>query len=166
MIDGKDLVSSLCIKGRKEEKREATSLFLPLPKRLCARQVAFPYSFARKNTEWRLGTSLLRTSFPFRERGKRAEQDHARSSGEASTKSGRTCLQTSYDSHINFILLHNVVERKVFRLEQSNNLEFPEFEEKPNCSQSLCPRLRLCQQGTLNKTSNTVFIRLTTLGAN
>ena len=44
MVDGKDLVSSRCIKGRKEEKRETMSLFLPLPKRLCACQIAFPYS--------------------------------------------------------------------------------------------------------------------------
>ena len=54
-------------------------------------------NLARIN-QWRLGTSLLRTSFPFREQGKRAERDHARSSGEASPRSGRTCLQTSYDS--------------------------------------------------------------------
>ena len=46
MVDGKDLVSSRCIKGRKEEKRETMSLFLPLPKRLCACQIAFPYSSA------------------------------------------------------------------------------------------------------------------------
>ena len=54
-------------------------------------------NLARIN-QWRLGTSLLRTSFPLREQGKRAERDHARSSGEASPRSGRTCLQTSYDS--------------------------------------------------------------------
>ena len=50
VINGKDLVSSRCVKGRKEE-------FSLLPKRLCARQIAFPYSFAKIN-KWRLGTSL------------------------------------------------------------------------------------------------------------
>ena len=50
MINGKDLVSSRCIRGRKKDKRL-------LPKRLCTRQFAFPYSFARMN-KWRLGTSL------------------------------------------------------------------------------------------------------------
>ena len=43
-------MSSRCIKGRKKDKRL-------LPKRLCTRQFAFPYSFARMN-KWRLSTSL------------------------------------------------------------------------------------------------------------
>ena len=38
----------------RQGKEEEFSL---LPKRLCARQIAFPYSFARIN-KWRLGTSL------------------------------------------------------------------------------------------------------------
>ena len=41
VINGKDLVSLRCIKGRKEEKRD----FSLLPKRLSARQIAFPYNF-------------------------------------------------------------------------------------------------------------------------
>ena len=81
--------------GMKNEKRRHFSSLLP--KRLCARQIAFPYSFARIN-KWRLGTSLLRRNFPFRKQVKRAEQNHARSSREASPKSGRTRLQTSYHS--------------------------------------------------------------------
>ena len=43
-------MSSRCIRGRQKDKRL-------LPKRLCTRQFAFPYSFARMN-KWRLGTSL------------------------------------------------------------------------------------------------------------
>ena len=42
VIYGKDLVSSRCTKS------------------LCARQITIPYSFARINNKWRLGTSLIK----------------------------------------------------------------------------------------------------------
>ena len=48
-------MSSRCFKG-KEGGKSRIKLSLP-PKRLYARQIAFPYSFARINV-WRLGTSL------------------------------------------------------------------------------------------------------------
>ena len=58
VIDGKDLMSSRCIKGRKKEKRTVTGhVSSLLPKRLRALLIAFPYSFAGVN-KWQLSTSL------------------------------------------------------------------------------------------------------------
>ena len=38
------------------------SSFCLLPKSLCVRQNAFPYSFARIDNKWRLGTSMMPVS--------------------------------------------------------------------------------------------------------
>ena len=56
VINGKDLVSFRCIQGRKKNAKRR-QFFSLLPKRLCARQTAFPCSFA-KISKWRLGTSV------------------------------------------------------------------------------------------------------------
>ena len=56
VICGKELVSSRCIKGRTEEKREATSLFLP-PSQAPLRVTNCLSIFLCEN-KWQLGTSL------------------------------------------------------------------------------------------------------------